>query len=346
MLTYQLQRRVFRIADGAAWEFPNDVEIEFWFEPQEPFGTRHGYSRTVLRGVKATMLYNANNGFCSARSERPLDPVDVCVQYDNATHLIRGNKLYVRGRCETAEELNNVIYSIHGLIPPMLNVFLLDSPFITVVQGKVGETAFRWEFAETRFELETTSNDRQEEVLLKALSLHGSGLGADSHRLRAALGYFYKACRLIAAGNGPWEFMSETILNLTKSLEILFDVPSNETSQGEGGSRDRIRNGLKCVGVEANLIEEIFIPITILRNEFDVGHGRLALNSIDDLQLIYGLLAKAETEFRRLLRQIVTGVSEGLFTLQPYTLKVEATYSGPMQGVIEALRAKAVGVKN
>jgi hypothetical protein len=37
MLTYQLQRRNFKIADNAPWKFPNDVEIEMWFEPQEPF---------------------------------------------------------------------------------------------------------------------------------------------------------------------------------------------------------------------------------------------------------------------------------------------------------------------
>src|SRR6266851_1468 len=114
MLTYQLQRCNFKIADGAAWNFPNDVEIEFWFEPQEPFGTRHGHGRTVLQNVKATALYNANNGFYAVRPEKPLDPVDVGVHYENVKYDLRGNKLYVQCRCETQDGLGEMIYQLQG----------------------------------------------------------------------------------------------------------------------------------------------------------------------------------------------------------------------------------------
>src|ERR1700730_10853521 len=245
MLTYQLQRRNFKIADGAVWKFPNDVEIEFWFEPQEPFGTRHGYSRTVLQNVAASVLYNSNNGFCSARPEKPLEPVEVGVHYDNVKFNLSGNRLCFQCCSKSQDELGEMIYRLQGLFPPVLNVFLYDSPLITVVKGKVGGTAFGWELAETQFELQINSNEQQEADLHEALALYGSKLGPDSYRIHAALGYFYKACRLLAAGNGPWEFMPETVLNLTKSLEILFDTASDGAAHGEKGSRDRIRSGLK-----------------------------------------------------------------------------------------------------
>jgi hypothetical protein len=217
-----------------------------------------------------------------------------------------------------------------------MNVFLYDSPFITVVCGKVGGTAFGWELDKTTFEIQITSKERQEADLSEALELYGSTLGSDNYRIHAALGYFHKACRLLAAGNGPWEFMSETILNLTKSLEILFGAPVEGAAIS--GSRDRIRAGLKSVGVDSELIEKVFVPVAILRNEFDVGHGRLALHNMNDLQLIYRLVITAEQQFRKLFQRIVAGLAADRFKLPSYAPNVEADYSKPMRGLIEALR--------
>jgi hypothetical protein len=335
MLTYQLQRRNFKIGEGQLWTFPNDAEIQFSFEPQEPFGTRHGHSRTALRNVKATALYNANNGFSTVLPETPLDPVHVGVHFDNIKY-----KLYVQCRCETQDELGQIIYQLQGLLPPILNVFLYDAPFITIVSGKVGETAFGWELAEAQFSFQITSNEQQESDLHEALMLYGSKLGPGAYRIHGALGYFYKACRLLAAGNGPWEFMPEVILNLTKTLEILFDTPQDGAAQEGKRSRDRIRSGLKGVGVDVQLIEHMFIRIAILRNEFDVGHGRLALHDMGDLQLIYRFVITAEQEFRKLFHQIVAGLGTGTLSLPPYSPKIESSYSKPLRGLIDALRAR------
>lgn len=340
MLTYQLQRRNFKVADGAVWKFPNDVEVEFWFEPQEPFGARHGYSRTALQNVRASTLFNANNGLGTVRSEKPFNSVEASVHYTDVKFDLRGNKLFVQCRCETQDDLGTLIYRLQGLLPPIMTVFLYDPPVITVVCGKVGKTTFRWELAEIQFALQIASNEEREKDLVKALSLFGSDLGPNAYRIHAALGYFYKACRLLAAGNGPWEFMPETILNLTKSVEILFDAPSVGFAQAGKGSRDRIRKGLKDIGVDPQLIEEVFVPIAILRNEFDVGHGRLALHKMDELQLIYRFLINAEGKFRELFHHIVTGLAAGSLTLPPYAPGAEAAYSKPLRGVIEALRTR------
>jgi len=129
---------------------------------------------------------------------------------------------------ENQNELSSLIYGTHGLLPPILNVFLYDAPFVTVITGKVGDTQFRWELSKIHCAFQITTHEQRESELQKTLSLYGEELGAESHRIHASLGYFYKACRLIAAGNGPWEFMPETILNLTKSLEVLFDAPMYE----------------------------------------------------------------------------------------------------------------------
>jgi hypothetical protein len=337
MLTYQLQRRTFKCPNPAEFKFPGRVTVEFHFEPQEPFGTRHGDSRTALRAVPATVFINRNNGRCLIRSERPLAPLEAGVHYDDVNFDFRGNKLFIKRRCETQDELAQLIYNVQGLLPPLLNVFLPDAPFITRICGSVGTVKFSWELVDTQFHAITTTEDEQKERVATALSLYGSGLGNNPYRIHAALGYFYKACRLIAAGNGPWEFMPEAILNFSKSLEILFNI----VGQSETGSRDRIREGLKNIGINGELIERVFIRVLILRNEFDVGHGRLALHDMNDLQLIYGLIISAEVEFRKMFDYIVKGLSEGTISLHPYAPNADApSYSKPLQGVIEALRAE------
>jgi hypothetical protein len=47
-------------------------------------------------------------------------------------------------------------------------------------------------------------------------------------RLLAALAYFERAIRLLAAGHGPTKFAGEAIVNLSKSLEMLFFATNHE----------------------------------------------------------------------------------------------------------------------
>ena len=134
--------------------------------------------------------------------------------------------------------------------------------------------------------------------------------------------------------------MPESILNFTKSLEILFDTRPDGATKDDKGSRDRIRGGLQGIGIAPNLIEDVFVRVAILRNEFDVGHGRLALHDLADLQLIYRFVIMAEFEFRKLFQHIVRGVSAGTLTLPKYEPNSDTAYSKPLRGVIDALRQK------
>jgi hypothetical protein len=169
MLTYQLQRRTFKCENAAEFKFPGCVTVEFHFEPQEPFGTRHGDSRTALRAVPATAFINRNNGRCLIRSERPLALLEAGVHYDDVNFDFRGNKLFIERRCETQDELAQLIYSVQGLLPPLLNVFLPDAPFITCICGSVGTAKFSWELVDTQFQTITTKMSRRNALPLPCL---------------------------------------------------------------------------------------------------------------------------------------------------------------------------------
>jgi hypothetical protein len=130
-------------------------------------------------------------------------------------------------------------------------------------------------------------------------------------RLLAALNYFHVGCRLLAVGYTAFEFMAEAILNFAKVLDVLF------ISCGEV-SRDEVRNDLTALGYSQDAIERDFIPVMLLRNEFDIAHVALTVPTTEQLDTLHRYTEKAEGAFRELLRRILTKVEEeGLSLLPP-----------------------------
>ncbi len=153
-------------------------------------------------------------------------------------------------------------------------------------------------------------------------------------RLIAGIHYFHMACRLAREGCTPGEFVAEVLLNLAKTLEVLFP-PS-----GDGRTRDAVRNGLSYLGLSKEQIERDFIPAISLRNEIDVGHVELALFTMDQLKTIHAYAERAEFAFRGMLETLLERVEAGEVQVAPYEL------SGPDQEavkVIERLRQALTG---
>ena len=313
MLTYQLQSRIYRINDGDTLVFPNDVTIEMLFEPAEPFGAATGPSRTAVRGHKAKVLYNANTGRGIIQSDPPLMPIEVILDYTNLCFKLRGNKMLVQTHCDIARDLDELLTSLHYAFPVLLNVEFIDPPTVKYTSGHVGATPFRWELKEATHSFDITTQERQEGRVVTSFERLQILSGMSNRRLTAALHYFHVSCRLAASGNSPWEFMAESVLNLSKVLEILF-----------GPRRDNVRSELLKLGYSSEEIEGDFIPIMILRNEFDVGHVSISLLKPEQLKALYGYLEQTESNFRGLLRRLLDQVRDGTFKLdQDYDLTLD-----------------------
>ena len=127
-----------------------------------------------------------------------------------------------------------------------------------------------------------------------------------NRRLAAAAYYFYVARRLSEAGHSAFEFMAEVVLNLSKTLEALFGV---------GGNCDKVRTELRKLGYCETDIEERFIPLMILRNNFDVGHVSLSLLKQKQLDALHRYLEFSESNFRELLKKVIAKVENGEYVL-------------------------------
>ena len=330
MLTYQLQSRVYHIDSGGKLVFPNDVEIEIILEPPEPFGAATGPSRTAVKGHKKRVQYDANTGRGTIQSDPPLQPVHVILEYTNLRFELRGNKVIVQTKCDSARDLNELLTSLQYGFPILLNIELADPPTVKRTAGRVGETAFNWELREARHSFDVTTQERQEERIVSSFERLQLMQGGSNRRLLAALQYFHVSCRLVAAGKSPWEFMAESVLNLSKVLEVLF-----------GQRRDEVRAELDKLGYPEDEIEGDFIPIMILRNQFDVGHVTISLFKPEQLRALYRYLEQTESNFRGLLTRLLDRVRDGTYTLpQDYDLTLDKDKRKIIDGLIRTFEER------
>jgi hypothetical protein len=299
MLTYQLRERSFLVEKGATLDFPNKVYVEFLFCPTEALGKHSGKGKTLLRGSRGRIRYDANTGRVYVDSEPPLKPLNVTIKKPNIMIKLRGNRLHIRTYCETVNALVSLIETLYYGLPPVLNLDFAESPIIKRVTGKVGKTTFCWAQKRQAGGFEVTDQEIQEGkidsawCIMELLNTHPA-----RRRILAALQHFYVACRLSQAGNSPSDFMAEVILNYCKILEVLFP------SKGDGKTREAVRIGLAKLDYSKDEIESNFMPAMALRNEIDVGHIKLSLFDRKQLNILHKYTDAAEGYFRSMLRRL------------------------------------------
>ena len=314
MLSYQVRPRVFRFTSGEEPTFPAQGEICFHFAPPQPFGAAAGGGRTAVQGVAPSVLFNANSGEHTIESKEPLSPLDVTIEAPTRTLRLAGTALSISQQFASLSKMKEMIESIYFAFPTLVNVPFADSPYIERVDGKVASTSFRWELAEWRMDFQITTQEHQEERFAKAWERMGVLSERHRRRLVAGLHYFHVACRLARAGSTAGEFVAEIVLNLAKSLEVLFPPA------GDGHTRDAARAGLRNLGYSEDQIECHFIPAMALRNEIDVGHVELGLFTMDQLKTIHAFTERAEGAFREMLERLLSRVESGQADVAPHEL--------------------------
>ncbi|MEN6490311.1 MAG: hypothetical protein ABFD66_15770, partial [Smithella sp.] len=212
-------------------------------------------------------------------------------------------------------------------LPAFLNIKFADPPVIEQITGSIGTVDFRWEHRELHHEFNITTVDILEQHIVDSLNYFQLFGEAKNRRLVAAIHYFYICSRLLVAGHSQWEFMAESILNLCKSLEILF-----------GGSRDAVRQGLQSLGYTQEEVEGDFIPLLILRGFLDVAHPRIAILRQNDLRTLYLFLFNSENRFRKLFERTLKAVEKGLFKLpQEDDLRLDKEDQNIMNRLVDTL---------
>jgi hypothetical protein len=289
-------------------------EVRFHLQPLQPFGLQADGGRTAVRAVAASALFNANTGAHTIESKEPLKPVEVLLEDPlRNVHLV-GNVLSVSQHFQNLNELAETIEGIYFGLPLLLNLPFADPPYVERVDGSVGSNPFRWELSHWQMAFRVTTQDVQETAVLRALTRMSILAAPSRRRLIAGLHHFHVACRLARQGSTAGEFLAEVVLNLAKSLEVLFPP------DGDGQTRDAVRRALRQLDFDDARIEGDFIPAMALRNEIDVGHVELGLFKMDHLKVIHAFAERAEEAFRELFERLLSRIESGAFDITPYTV--------------------------
>ena len=333
MLTYQLQDRIIRMIEEAPPEFPAQVSIELGLGPLSAFGMASEPGRLVVTGHKAEVLWNSNTGRTVALSDPPLQPLDVTLEVPDRRMSLQGNILRYEIKCEDIDQLNGALQAWLYLFPALLNTQFADPPFVTQVTGSIGEAPFRWQHQQGAAHMYSQSAERIEAHVEECFQRMELFTGIQNRRLAAGMHYFHVASRLLVVGESQWDFMAEAVLNMTKSLQIMF-----------GESRDEVREELKMLGYSADDIEGDFIPLMILRSKFDVGHPRLAIFRKDQLQVLYSYLSQSDSRFRELFRRLLGAVQKGEYEIsQVRDLRLDTGEQREFDQLIESMRSRLPG---
>lgn len=308
MLTYQLQKRRLH-ATGSCTEasLPNIVEIEISLEPSNMFGVREYPDSVTPTDNFTKILVNMSTGKISSTPalfpsvETSAELVGKDLQID-----MNGNKLCVRRRCVDLQDLDDFFFMFNFMLPILFAVEFTEAPFVTATKGRIDGASFSWILNKPLGTFSITNKERQEQIILKSLQRLNFICESENKRLAAALSYYYTAKRLIEAGNSPFEFMAEVVLNYCKVLEILFVYRDDK-------SMDDVREALPDFGYSNDEIEEKFIPIIILRNYFDVGHVSIQTFKQEQLDVLHEIVASSEHYFNELLKRVIDKVQDGSY---------------------------------
>lgn len=330
MLTYLLHERVFKAEESKQLEFPNTLVVTAKLSPPVIFGVGNDYSRLVVHESKAHMIWNANTGRIQSKSEKPLSPLDVTVEGNDTKFVLQGDVLTYTLTCGSLDQLLGCLNGLQFVFPAFLNLKFPDPPTVEYIKGKLGDVEFRWEHKDIIHTFTPQTSEILEEHVAEFINTLPLISGTRNRRLVAAIYYFYTSSRLLVSGHSQWEFMAECILNLCKTLEILF-----------GREMDSIRKGLSKLGYKSEEIEGDFIPLVILRNVMDVAHPRIAVFQQDSLSTLYVYLSNTESRFRNLLEKAISAINEGKLILpQDEVLELDASEKKKLEKLMATLRER------
>jgi hypothetical protein len=306
VFTYN-ENRVLLVERGTL-SFPNKVTIAMEFAPNPVLGDETP-GLTCPVGSNARLTWDANTGRSVAVCDPPLPTTKTAVNREGVNVRINGRSLRATFQCASRAQLLGTLGALHFVAPVSLGLEFADPFTLAVTSGRVGNTKFVWQVERTSVYTEAVQGTERNSRCAQAIERLPVLCDPRNRRLLAACTYFQKAIRLLSAGAGPTEFAGEAVVNLAKTLEVLF--PGTQ-------SRDAVRRGLETIGYKKDLVEDKFIRALVLRSGLDAAHVRMATLKADERRKLQIYVENVAIEFRRMLGRIVQAVSDGELQLAAY----------------------------
>ena len=294
MSLHLLQHRHLTLEEGEFPSYPADVIIKLALGPEDLFGAEGADPRTTFPiGESISLRFNANIGISKTISDNLIEALDLSLDLGKFHLRVEENCINIRFKASSSKEAMEVLASANHCIPAYLSLNLGAYIWIKSYLVKIGGSEFSYLLKEAHNSFIATNKIQISRKASNAFEDWLEMKGKYDRVLISCL-YFRHAHRLYKTQPNNHTFIAEILLNLTKSLEMIFS-----------DNRDHIRKKAREWGFDDKLVEERIIPLFLIRNEIDVAHVATGFLENDEKNLLLKFMEEALESTAKVLKQLI-----------------------------------------
>ena len=321
---WKLRRQLVSDPGSPPVEWPADVKLTFRLKPADLFGVPDGGApRSTISGETKFSVDGASGKFTVLETGNlPLFRLDGAFKDGSLT--IVGNEASLMATVASETHLESLMNWASVLLTQFLTVQIGAFVDIESVRGAVAGQNVAALYPANSYSILLASVDVElREKKIKNALLGPSFDNPSYPRFVVSTRYFHHALRLIApleVNYLPYSAHAEVLLNLAKSIEILFST----------ASRDALRQRFRELGYSDAQIESQIVPIFLVRNEMDVGHPTSGYANPEDVATL-----------RRFVDRSIQNVAAVLQNVRQ-RISLDQNFLASLPGDVGADRAKLV----
>lgn len=297
---WRISRRLL-FTEGEDPVFPCELIIQLEMSPPDFFGVATTI-RTSMSMAPVDLHMSIETGLITATGSIP-DLFDYELALDKGVIRFHGNWGVLQYFLEKIEDLDQCIEWLTVRMTTMLSVQTGIYFEIRSLAGKIGNLTFSAVHDAENLTATLCCVDKAYQNSSVRAALTGISHHVQSYRrFEVASRYYLHALRLVSpvcVNFPPYTVSAEVLLNLVKCLETIFATDK----------RRLLRGALLDLGLTTSEIETQIIPITLIRNEFDVGHSTHGLFAAGDIPTLRLFVSRSVSNIGELLKRIQNRIS-------------------------------------
>jgi hypothetical protein len=224
---------------------------------------------------------------------------------------LEGNNLNIHTTFNSKDELLRFITSANQFLPALFSFRFQTYIWISDFRIVYEKGLYYFFVSQIRLPITATTEDVAIGHIKQSIQqwlLTQSG----EERIIYSFYYYRQALRLSKLEPAAQTLLPEVILNLAKSLEMIFS-----------DKRDRFRRLANEAGLDSDFVESKLIPILILRSKLGIAHVSTSPLTLAQKDNIYTFMVKAFNNVQYALNYISEKVKNNEYVLEPISTELD-----------------------
>lgn len=292
-----------------AW--PALLRMRMRVAPADFFGVLEEGAELTTVSSTAEMEINGITGQLRLLSSPLLPEAHLTGSFEGGSLTIQSNEVGLEARMASIGHFQNTVNWISDRMTSFLAVHSGIYHEVTSLDGTLAGEEFSAIYPAESYSVafSQVTDEERKAAICSALAAPNQDQGSYT-RYVAACHYFHQAVRLVSPRQvrfSPYAVHAEVLLNLCKSIEALV-APT---------SRNDLRVKFKNLGFSDAEIESQIVPISLIRNEVDVGHAALNPAVRSEIATLRSFVDRSIQNVAAILRSVGARITLGENPLPP-----------------------------